>query len=45
MMEQLFFQASTSAKDDSLTLLIDRCFSTPVKNASNYKKYFVIDNG
>ena len=45
LQDQLYFQVKASAEDNSLVLLIDKCFSTPNMNRNDHRKYTFINNG
>ena len=43
--DRLYFQVKASVEDNGLVLLIDKCFSTPIINRNDYRKYTFIENG
>ena len=43
--DSMYFEANTTANDDDLVLLIDRCYSTPTMDHNHLMKYTFVDNG
>ena len=43
--DKLYFQVKASVEDNALVLLIDKCYSTPIMDRNDYRKYTFIENG
>ena len=43
--DKLYFQVKASVEDNGLVLLIDKCYSTPIMDRNDYRKYTFIENG
>jgi len=43
--DKLYFQVKANVEDNGLVLLIDKCYSTPIMDRNDYRKYTFIENG